>query len=660
METIKGKRMPVKKHIAAIIFLVLCSSSAFAANITLPWSTTYMCDEYERHIDGTNPTCSDDSDGLRRALDATLSCTLQGVSHSEQITTAANNPNGGGGKGQRHWFSAYHNSHSGGLQVTLDGTQTEIWVRWYMRYQSGFTWQNSGGTGPQYNKLIYVYTIRNGSLAVGPVFDIYYTNQVLVSAIGGGAGDLYVGSPGWQTINGGYTGDGNWHYYEFHLKLDTNGSNGIVEWWIDDTKVISVTNANLGGSIGVTKFNTIAFGHNQDLAAQTCEYVDYDDVAISNTGRIGQLGPDTAAPTVIQVNATEDSNAVTIYFDEYVYMTDYDTGEFNLDCNTTGTNISLSSPSGGGTTWGFTAASAIDVGDTCNLDFNSDVVTLNSNSIEDSEGNDLATFANKEVFINPASPPTENPPVLTDAGPIPIRECTSNPRSLEYFVHTDSVDANGTSIDECQISASQGFAWDAGTVMTPEYATGYHHYTYSDLACGIDPDNAEYIRYIKCRNILEDQSSEVTVTGKIGPDPVSGSASVDGTAPVIGPVTLDPSSTVCSTANLSKEISFPVTDTWPSNPIACRLGFTSDFDYDTQSFATMTPDSTGNSGDTWRYPIEVFYCNSTVTVYAKCRDSSGNTSNATSISIQIDMQVGIAGGGLGQATGGGAGYLGVE
>ncbi len=111
---------------------------------------------------------------------------------------------------------------------------------------------------------------------------------------------------------------------------------------------------------------------------------------------------DTTSPTVSSV-AINGSTA-TIVFNEAVVTTGYDTGDLDLDCSTAGNNIALSSPSGSGASRTFTSASAIDYGDTCNLDY-----TGSTDDVEDAAGNDLETFSDTAVTNN--TPDTTDPAV---------------------------------------------------------------------------------------------------------------------------------------------------------------------------------------------------------------------------------------------------------
>jgi hypothetical protein len=117
------------------ILIVLLLPSYVSAGINLPWSSTYNCAEW-KFTDGA-PNC----DGIDRY--GNYSVTYQGTTRYEEITSAANNPSGGGGRGQRHYigYGAGDGNFimTGGMKISFNTTQTKVWIRWYQRWESGFT-----------------------------------------------------------------------------------------------------------------------------------------------------------------------------------------------------------------------------------------------------------------------------------------------------------------------------------------------------------------------------------------------------------------------------------------------------------------------------------------------------------------------------------------
>jgi len=263
--------------------LVLLPYYIANATITLPWSTTFDCAEWTQ-CEG-DPACTTvppiDCDGV----DTYLNTTTDNGS-LEEIKAEGNNPIGVG-KGQRHWYGDGFNDHSGGTAVTFSDGQTELWIRWYQRYPLGFTWEDIGyGNVPHYDKLMYMFSEgKQASVVLQLKYDeigvwlVGSTSQNIVSA----------NSSGWTSINGGSTGDGLFHYYEFHLKMDTNGTDGVLQVWVDgvDNLVVDRHDLDYGPQTSWFRLN---IGSNNDAPYNQQDVpVDYDDIAISNTGYIGPL-----------------------------------------------------------------------------------------------------------------------------------------------------------------------------------------------------------------------------------------------------------------------------------------------------------------------------------------------------------------------------------
>ena len=254
------------------IFLLLNPSTSLAA-VNLPWSTTYNCPEWKQ-TDNHYTNC----DGLTHYGDW---ITKDGK--EEQITSAANYSGGGGGRGQRHWLRDGHTVNSGGTRIEFASPQSELWIRWYMRFQSGFQWNTLvtfkifyiDVTLPNHVVVHYCWQDR---LCVSPFGHSYSTPS--------GNGWNTIMANGGTDANGNKTSDGQWHLYEVHIKMDTNGSNGIAEWWVDGVQRLYRTDVNYGT---YARWKTMVIGSNSIFPAngQSAFYVDYDDIVISTTGPIG-------------------------------------------------------------------------------------------------------------------------------------------------------------------------------------------------------------------------------------------------------------------------------------------------------------------------------------------------------------------------------------
>ena len=277
-----GRTQMNKRSLRLIWSIVICYAFSFCPNnafadVNLPWSTTYNCNDWTQSMGLFNVNC----DGLTGYGGWT---TVNGA--EEQITAAANNPAGGGGKGQRHWAGDGPTNNSGGLRIVFLTHQPELWVRWYMRYELGFQW----------NPLIadkWLYFDSGQPQAVVPEWYGSDKLNIWSNTSGNHAG----ATDGWTTTMGGPTSDGKWRLYEVHLKMDTDGTNGIGEIWIDGVKKLSYTNINYGTQAGWLFF---ALGSNKGVTNNGRDmYIDYDDVSVSATGYIGPLP--TSAPKNLQV-----------------------------------------------------------------------------------------------------------------------------------------------------------------------------------------------------------------------------------------------------------------------------------------------------------------------------------------------------------------------
>ena len=156
-----------------------------------------------------------------------------------------------------------------------------------MRYQLGFAWLNGQ---PHYTKDMYV----NVGTPPAWVFGIQ----------GGASWGIFNGSTSissshsWASTMGGPTGDGQWHCYEWHIQ---HGAGARIEIWVDNVQYLNTTTNMPAGST-----NFLALGENQNQvvgAGGTPWYTDYDDLAFSNSARIGCLGlpVSNAAPKNLRV-----------------------------------------------------------------------------------------------------------------------------------------------------------------------------------------------------------------------------------------------------------------------------------------------------------------------------------------------------------------------
>ncbi|RKY37034.1 MAG: hypothetical protein DRP78_02115 [Candidatus Omnitrophota bacterium] len=265
-----------------VLFLgvgILGFGGSARAEVDLPWFTTYDCADWNQYSDPL--VC----DGLSKA--GGWICDPGGL--YEQITVDANYSGGAGGKGQRHWLGDGKNQNSGGTQVTFNTPQTEIWVRFYVRFQQGFEW----GTYKGY-KMLYFDSTNEGTWS--PFYLPLYSDSISIYTGKGSAEHVGCSGCSWTTYS---MSDGNWNCVEIHIKSETISNNdGVLEIWINGNRVANHTDVNFGLISVSDTLSGVLIGSNADSPLNgQCAYVDYDDIAISNTGYIGPISAsDTTTP----------------------------------------------------------------------------------------------------------------------------------------------------------------------------------------------------------------------------------------------------------------------------------------------------------------------------------------------------------------------------
>ena len=158
-------------------------------------------------------------------------------------------------------------------------------VRFYMRYQAGFAWVNGrpGGTKETYWKS------GSGSVYFG------FAGGVLRLVANGLP---YNSTITWNDIMGGSTGDGRWHLFEYYLKTDTNGANGVGKIWVDGRQVFNRSDLNLHAGT----WQGFLLGSNQETPANGHDmYTDYDDITVT-AGQTTTTPPPTAAKPAAPLN----------------------------------------------------------------------------------------------------------------------------------------------------------------------------------------------------------------------------------------------------------------------------------------------------------------------------------------------------------------------
>jgi hypothetical protein len=261
--------------IAAFLFT---TSNAFAG-INLPWSTTFNCSDWNKYSDPLN--CDN--------ISKKGAWTAEPGAYNEQITQSANYPGGAGGKGQRHWIGDGTNNNSGSIQINFNSSQKRFWMRWYQRWQAGFS--------PNWDTFKNVWFEPNNGGRI-----IFHTGRPGIGGI-----DLFppdssteVRNVGWgSSFYTGGTSDGSWHSFEVHLDIP----NKIWKLWINGKLITEKSNVDFAGASSILYIGLPS--NVKNVSNGKVMYVDFDDVAISNTGYIGPIGgggDPLSAPTGFSAN----------------------------------------------------------------------------------------------------------------------------------------------------------------------------------------------------------------------------------------------------------------------------------------------------------------------------------------------------------------------
>jgi len=240
-------------------------------------NTTFDCPE--RTITSTGQNICDGLDVIDRY-------SANGT-HDTQITSAANNPSGQGGRGYRHWIGTTVNNHSSAFRADFSEGQDELWVRWYARYQEGFSWAGIAshkvlyywGSSAQWYYLLYPHEELTHDLD---------TIGIQINGLSGPVSYSYrTKTNGWATTQGGRTADGNWDSYEAYTKINSQAgvADGILRIWINGILVLEneavdyrTSSAPADGLV-----RNIDIGQNHNVAANpTPYYEDFDDIKIVN------------------------------------------------------------------------------------------------------------------------------------------------------------------------------------------------------------------------------------------------------------------------------------------------------------------------------------------------------------------------------------------
>jgi len=289
------------------------------------WETTFDCAEWGRQ-DG-DLTCDDMNEGLScEDYSYLFGCSVGGcgtdcLSLEEEITTSANYPLGGGGRGMLHKLcgcpeATLSTSSSGGVQILFPATK-ELWIRSYMKWGANRTWVDAHDADM---KLFYLYDDTGSAQTI-----LSWHNGVLSSGVQGVVSANHDTTLTWEDVhgNGTKTGDDEWHYIETHIKMDTDGTDGVYEVWVDNSQRQNKTNIDYGnataGSAGWVEMRFLSNSHY--VYGPTT--VALDDLVIYNTTPPNidvdgnpYIGPiETSANPIVEISTASGQTTTASVFE---------------------------------------------------------------------------------------------------------------------------------------------------------------------------------------------------------------------------------------------------------------------------------------------------------------------------------------------------------
>ena len=271
------------KRLALLALMCMCCSQAMAAISFTDgkWETTFDCAEQTQDVGSL------DCDGMVWWGDDWYF-----DSYRTTIKSDANNPLGSG-RGIEFWKgSGSDHMITGTVRVAFSTPQKEIWVRWYEKYESGFSWN----VNQEETKELYFH---DGTATSDPYVGFAYGAFETYTGVNGAPTSAFPRSEtsGWDDIYPTGTADGTWHCFETYMKMDTNGTDGVGRLWVDGVLVASKTDVNWSANSGKPHAGWANFDfleNQKDPGLARAYYVHVDDIVVYNStppGRDAQNNP---------------------------------------------------------------------------------------------------------------------------------------------------------------------------------------------------------------------------------------------------------------------------------------------------------------------------------------------------------------------------------
>lgn len=209
-----------------------------------------------------------------------------------QITTDANNSLGSSNshnRGFRHWLGVDANgnrSNSGGISLSWGETFSfnhgeHFWVRWYLRFEQGFTFPGVVGKAHYFKVLYFRQSVAEGG-SNHSTFNLsdhdnisYYSQigdfQTHQRTVPYGCGFL---------ANHGDPSHGEWVCYELYLKRESSSiaDDGQFKCWVQSQLVSDHSDVTYGAGMSGFLIGSNADGLPTDMPDR---YVDYDNFIVT-------------------------------------------------------------------------------------------------------------------------------------------------------------------------------------------------------------------------------------------------------------------------------------------------------------------------------------------------------------------------------------------
>lgn len=213
-----------------------------------------------------------------------------------QIVGDAKNPLSPGRAGVRKWIGNATNVSTATPAFNFGASYPELWVRYYIRYQEGFSWD---GGAPHYDKLLRMFMNYHGGTNSNVYIELQGASRIHLSTEGAVSAYRYPDpddtaseTNGWSNLftDNGTTSHGRFVCLEMYVKAESSvgADDGIIRIWAEGNLIVEKTNMQFVDPGSADATAQVAgwmnlFISNQNGANNTPSgYVDFDDIVIYN------------------------------------------------------------------------------------------------------------------------------------------------------------------------------------------------------------------------------------------------------------------------------------------------------------------------------------------------------------------------------------------